>query len=570
MTTLAIASLALLLLAGQGGIRHIDAGTFQISIQGKPAGEEEFEIFETEKGFEIRTKTRIHVGSIDLSNQGTLKTDSSWRPIEGNFETVAAGQTTKLELRKPSGELELATAVSEQPLTTKRQSKPVDLFVGNNMLAHMAPLCRVASRDEKLLTVFPGVPLRLAPASRRKFPHSSMGVPSEVELTLVAVDLAQSVQIELACEGMKLVALRQPLASLSAARVGYEDIAQALERKERQKPPTPENLAELPRKVTVQPREGVSGAILACTLLVPKAYAEVQERRRDGKTPALPAVVFITGSGPQDRDEDTVGPGGLKLSIFKVLAVRFGQAGIASLRCDDRGTGESTGDFKKATLETFVGDTQATLEALRSEPAIDPDRIGLIGHSEGGIIAPVVASKNPRLRALVLMAGTGRPLNFILLEQQEALFRQAGASEEDIQKRLARSKETFRAIREGKTLPDSITEEERRAFANSGPWLRSHFLHDPAATARKLGWIPVLIAQGARDIQVSLRDAELLRDSFLAAGNKQVTYKIYPNLNHLFAAAKTGSLADYSDPDASADGPFLQDVTDFLTGALKP
>ncbi len=569
MTTLAIASLALLLLDGQGGIRQIDAGTFQISIQGKPAGEESFEIAEAGQGFEIRTKTMIHVGSLDLSNKGILKTDLSWRPVEGDFETVAAGQTTKLALRRSGDTLELTTAASGQPPTTTRQSKPVDLFVGNNMLAHLAPLCSVARKEETFLTAFPGVPLRLAPASRQKFSRMRLGMPSEVELTLVSADLAQSVRIELACEGTKLVALRQPLASVSATRVGYEEFAQALERKERKKPPTPEDLTELPRKVNVQPYEGVSGATLACTLLVPQAYAEVPERTQNRKNPTLPAVVFITGSGPQDRDEDTVGPGGLKLSIFKVLAIRIAEAGIASLRCDDRGTGESTGEFKKGTLETFVGDTQATLRTLRSERTIDPDRIGLIGHSEGGIIAPLVASKDPKLQSLVLMAGTGRPLDAILLEQQETLFRQTGASQEEIQKRLARSKEVFRAIREGKPLPPSTSEEERRAIAASGQWLRSHFLHDPAATARKLGSIPVLIAQGARDIQVSLRDAELLRDSFLAAGNKQVTYKIYPNLNHLFAVAKTGGLADYSDPDASVDASFLQDVTEFLTSTLK-
>ena len=171
---------------------------------------------------------------------------------------------------------------------------------------------------------------------------------------------------------------------MTATRAGWEEIGGALENSERKKPSLPPGLIEEERTVKA------SGAELACSLLLPA------ERK-----PRLPAVVFITGSGPEDRDEDTVGPGGLKLAIFKVIAIELGRAGIASLRCDDRGTAKSTGSFRSATLETFVADTSAEVAALRAEAAIDPARVGLIGHSEGAIIAPVVAKADPKIAALV-------------------------------------------------------------------------------------------------------------------------------------------------------------------------
>src|SRR6202020_704780 len=130
-----------------------------------------------------------------------------------------------------------------------------------------------------------------------------------------------------------------------------------------------------------------------------------------GKEPKLPAVIFLSGAGPQDRDEDTVGPGGVKLSVFKVMAIALAEKGIASIRCDDRGTGKSTGTFEQATLSTFVRDAEEVVKALRARPDVDPARIGLVGHSEGGVVAPVVARAaaitGGGVRGVLLMAAPG-------------------------------------------------------------------------------------------------------------------------------------------------------------------
>jgi len=316
---------------------------------------------------------------------------------------------------------------------------------------------------------------------------------------------------------------------------------------ERKKPPLPETLEEQPRKVK-------SGdAVLACSLLLPK--------QRSGR---LPGVIFVTGSGPQDRDEDTPGPGGLKLSIFKTIAIALGEAGIASLRCDDRGVGESTGSLKDVTLDMFVGDARATLAALRAEPAIDPERTGIIGHSEGGVIAPMVASADPKVRAIVLMAGTGRPLDDVLYEQVEREARDSGMSGEQLKKEMDLQRRTTNAIRDGKPLPADLPADKRSVVDAAGPWLRSHFNHDPAKTIPTVK-AKVMIGQGGKDTQVSVRDAELLHRA-----KPDAVYKIYPGLNHLFAKAQTGSITEYSDPNAKVDEGFLKDVVGFLKENLRP
>src|SRR6185436_6301158 len=111
----------------------------------------------------------------------------------------------------------------------------------------------------------------------------------------------------------------------------------------------------------------------------------------------------------------------------------------------------------------------------------------------------------------------------------------------------------YEAVRSGKALPKTLSASERRAIQESLPWLRSHFKHAPMAEAPQLQAGHVFVAQGAEDVQISVKDAELARDAFGAAGNKQVVYKVYPKLNHLFAVAKTGSVADYYDPMAEVD-----------------
>ncbi|HJZ83958.1 MAG TPA: alpha/beta hydrolase [Polyangia bacterium] len=536
----------------------VDRGTFLLTLQGQPAGREEFELFRTADGLALRTSSSLQMGALQMATKGTLRTDPSWRPTGGQLEASLGGRSQKLTLRRVGGTLELVAEAAGKPAQTTREPTPADIFVANGVVAHLLPLCVRARAEAVTLIDFPAVSIRLLPATQRQ-------VGARI-LTLLAADVAQSQRLELVCEGPRLLAVRQPLAALLATRVGEEAIGKLLEQGEPKKPQLPESLVELERTVEVPAAPGIPPAKLACSLILPKAYAELTKRPRGGALRPLPAFGFFTGSGPEDRDEDTVGPGGLKLAIFKVIAIELGQAGIASLRCDDRGVAKSTGSQEEGSLEVFVADASAIVKALRAERAIDPARVGLVGHSEGAIIGPVVATRDRKLRALVLMAGTGRTLDLVILDQIEQAMRNRGASAAEIEKELARSRERFAAIREGKPLPD---DEGRPTLEKMTPWLHSYFVHDPAATARKLKSIAVLIAQGARDVQVSVKDAEILRDAIAKAGNRRLSFRLYPELNHLFAVTKTGSIADYSDPDAKVDAGFLRDVVEFAKKAMR-
>src|SRR5262249_36155167 len=153
--------------------------------------------------------------------------------------------------------------------------------------------------------------------------------------------------------------------------------------------------------------------------------------------------VFVTGAGPEDRDDDTVGAGGVKMALFKHLAIALAQQGVASLRCDDRGVADSTGSLATSVLETLVAHTQAEVAALRAEAGIDPARIALVGHAQGGVVAPMVAEKDKGIKALALLAAYGRPLDQVSLAQRDADFRRAGYKENFIAKEHKRMESIY-------------------------------------------------------------------------------------------------------------------------------
>src|SRR6202043_1017231 len=155
----------------------------------------------------------------------------------------------------------------------------------------------------------------------------------------------------------------------------------------------------------------------------------------------FPAVILITGSGAQDRDETLLGH-----KPFLVLSDYLTRHGIAVLRADDRGTAQSTGDFATATTADFATDTEAGIAYLKTRAEVDPNKIGLIGHSEGGVIAPMIAARNKDVAFIVLMAGTGVPGDQILVAQGQAIETASGKSPADVAKDAAKEKSMLTLI----------------------------------------------------------------------------------------------------------------------------
>lgn len=299
----------------------------------------------------------------------------------------------------------------------------------------------------------------------------------------------------------------------------------------------------------------------------------------------FPAAVLITGSGAEDRDEAIFGH-----RPFWVLADHLSRRGIAVLRVDDRGIGGSTGDVQTATSADFAQDVLAGVRFLQGRPAIDGKRIGLIGHSEGGLIAPLAASRSADVAFLVLLAGTGVPGEEIILRQLEVIARAEGATEETIRQQLSRQKRVFDALRTMKkeeaeaeirkiiTLRlEEIPPEQIRAMGGAtvlterqmkevqSPWFRFFVTFDPRTALRQVKRPPVLALNGEKDLQVP-PDQNLpeIEKALREAGNKDVTISRLPGLNHLFQPARTGSPAEYAASEVTIDPQVLDLIATWI------
>jgi hypothetical protein len=275
-----------------------------------------------------------------------------------------------------------------------------------------------------------------------------------------------------------------------------------------------------------------AGIQLAGTLTLPR-----------GQGP-FPAVVLLSGSGPQDRDEAVFGH-----RPFLVWSDHLTRLGIAVLRYDDRGVGKSGGKFADATTADFADDAEAALEFLKRRSEIDPKRIGLVGHSEGGIIAPMVAARRADVAFLVLLAGSGVTGEQLLYRQGELLGRAAGASRQQLDEQRRMQEKTF-------------------AGPNQPAWLRFFLTYDPAPALRKVT-CPVLAMNGELDRQVDPdQNLPAIEAALKAGGNTGVRIVKLPKLNHLFQTVQTGALSEYAATEETLAPAALKTASDWIRSII--
>jgi pimeloyl-ACP methyl ester carboxylesterase len=274
-----------------------------------------------------------------------------------------------------------------------------------------------------------------------------------------------------------------------------------------------------------------------------------------GKAP-FPAILLITGSGLQDRNETILGH-----KPFLVWADYLTRRGIAVLRVDDRQTGRSTGEVRTATSADFADDVQTGVAFLRSRSDIDGRRVGLMGHSEGAIIAPIVAARDSTISFIVMLAGSGEPGETLMLEQKRLMESAAGLAPAIVDQSGKRMQRLYDAV---KDAPDqaaadaalratwrSITSENGQAsdgppaqlLAIASPWMRWFVRYDPRPTLAKVH-CPVLAIGGSKDLQVS-PDANLAGIKTALQANPDVTVIKLSGLNHLLQSASTGESSEY-------------------------
>ena len=310
------------------------------------------------------------------------------------------------------------------------------------------------------------------------------------------------------------------------------------------------------------PKENIS---LAATLTQPS-----------GSGP-FPAAILICGSGPHDRDESIAGH-----RPFLVLADHLTRKGFAVLRYDKRGTGKSTGNYADATTDSFASDAEAAIDFLKSRKEIDPKKIGLIGHSEGGEIAPTIAARSNDVAWIVLLGGPGVKGETLVLRQSELIERAAGVDEVQIQKSLTFDLHVYAIVREEKD-PVALETKINNLVKSSGmidylsppaiqaqvrtvtsPWFRAFLDYDPIPALQNTK-CPVLAINGEKDLQVPVKDnLPVIRKALADSGNKDFETVELPGLNHLLQHSQTGSPAEYGAIEETISPGALARITEWL------
>jgi len=343
------------------------------------------------------------------------------------------------------------------------------------------------------------------------------------------------------------------------------------ERPQEPKPPYPYREEEVIFRNTVENFD------LAGTLTLP-----------DGNGP-FPVAVLITGSGQEDRDETVFGH-----KPFLVIADYLTRNGIAVLRFDDRGVGGSKGNPNNATSENFAGDAAAAVAYLATRHEIDAKKIGLIGHSEGGLIAPIVASKNPSIAFIVSLAGPGIRGKELLLKQTGDIMKVSGAPESEIKDAMSTNNTLYDMVMDdpdqrsfakkamewyGKELDaKGLTPEKRKedmaSFAQAivqvnNAWMRYFISTDPA-----IFWIkvkcPVLALNGEKDMQVNYeQNLPAIKAALKKGGNRKARTIALPDLNHLFQHCTTGNPSEYVSIEETFSPEALKIMTDWIKKTMK-
>ena len=308
------------------------------------------------------------------------------------------------------------------------------------------------------------------------------------------------------------------------------------------------------------------------------------------KAGKYPAVILITGSGAQNRDEEVLGH-----KPFLVIADHLTKKGIAVLRFDDRGVWQSTVNFKTATSLDFSTDVESAVAYLQTRKEIDKSRIGLIGHSEGGLIAPLVASGSDNIRFMVLLAAPAIDLGKLLLKQDELIARALGLSEREIQKMTSTNANAYRLVAlstDLKVLKNDLTKLAEKDILEippqllppkmkkqefiamqidnlSSPWFQYVMKYNPGKTLEKVR-CPVLALNGEKDLQVTPKEnLSAIARALKNGGNSNITIKEFPDLNHFFQECETGSPLEYAKIEQTFSPKVLTEISGWILTQVR-
>jgi len=557
------------------------SGTFLMSLGSQPLGRETFEIKcagapsdtrpSMKPGLAVTAtgNTKMDVAGPPMDLTTTIQTDASGRQVELTIKGPAGGQTLDqvITIKRPIGAHMddktpvVATVVNNGQSTQVPYNGGV-LFVPNVTFTYQFLLARYeqAKGGPQKIPLFPQGDVTIERTARDEVVPVGLVAGAPAAFNRYSLQLGPSTLILWSDDSGRVALLYSPAQNIIVVREDLQSFGGPLRAKLASvKGLVPDYSAPVDAPFTAEEvKVKAKDLVLAGTLLVPK--------NAKGR---VPAIVMSTGSGQQTRDSELNLPGLEQYRPFRQIAEAVASRGIAVLRADDRGVGESTGmsTLAKATTLDFADDVRAQIAYLRSRPDIDPDRIAIVGHSEGGVIAPLVAASDKRVKAIVLLAATAKRGEDVLRFQLNyEIDNDPKSTSEAREKKHKETDAALRALLEGGA---DLSKYPQIIRLLDGPWTRWFLKYDPLPTIRDVKQ-PILIIQGALDRQVTADQATMLDETARAAGHKDVALTSFPNLNHMFLPAKTGAESEYGSLNASQiPDQVITAIADWLEKKIK-
>jgi pimeloyl-ACP methyl ester carboxylesterase len=494
--------------------------TYLVFLQQRPVGREEVTVVNDADGWTVRGSSQLGPPIDVTTRRAEIRYDAAWNARSLSLEGVSRGQDVQLRTTFANG---VATSEITAQGTTEQKTDtvtPDTIVLPNTFLGSYAVLARrlrgLTAGAELKAYIAPQVeiPIRVVAIASERM-ETAQATISASRYALKVVNPPPSGEIDAvvwADDGGQLLRLSIPAQRLEVAR---EDIASAATRTTAFSLPGDERVS-IP----------AAGFNLAGTLTTPA-----------GATGRLPAVVLIAGSGLTDRDETVAG-----IPVFGHLARGLVDAGFVVVRYDKRGVGQSGGRTESATLADFAEDARAVVRWLERRPDVDKDRLAVVGHSEGAAVAMLLAAREKRVKAAVLVAGPGTTGAELVLEQQRHQLDLMKVDATERAAKIALQEQIQAAVLTG-TGWEGVPDAMRRAADT--PWFQSMLSFDPARVMKDVSQ-PLLIVQGELDTQVPPHHAEKLL-ALAQARKRKVDAQILkvPGINHLLVPAKTGEVSEY-------------------------
>ncbi len=502
---------------------------FRVFVRGADTGIEEVTILESPDGYTLRGSGKLRAPINLAMDYWEARYDRSWRPIElavnlteNNNQwlvrTAFNGTTAVSEITQ-SGKVERRT----HTVAPDTIALPNLIFGAYEVVAARLATAQPGSQLQAYIAPQDAVTIGLNSVTDETIEIPGRKIAARRWRLEVALGTAK-LEMELWTEGSRLLRLDIPAQMLSVVR---DDIASVSAR-----------VVTMGRTNDEQVSVPANGFSLAGTMSRPISADPAPVA---GKKPAparLPAVVLVSGSAPSDRDEFVAG-----IPIFAQLANALADAGYLVIRYDERGAGQSGGRPESATLEEYAADTRAVVTYLSKRRDVDPKRISLVGHGEGGWVAMLVAAREPRVSAIGLVATPAMSGTELILEQQRIMFEQTGMSAPARQAAVEQQKKILDAVVTGKGW-ETLTLDVRRRVDT--PLYRSFLTFEPSQAIVKVRQ-PMLIVQPMLDREVPAHHGQQLAQLARSRPRAKTTdFVQLDGINHLLARATTGEIAEYA------------------------